>query len=73
MVNALRIRTISEQYHALGQLVRETISSRWIETNEILRTTKQKQVYYLSIEFLLGRLLGNNLLIWVFVIYVRKH
>ncbi|MFD1739165.1 glycogen/starch/alpha-glucan phosphorylase [Bacillus salitolerans] len=54
--------TVSEQYHALGQLVREQISAQWIETNEKHRTCKRKQVYYLSIEFLLGRMLGNNLL-----------
>ncbi|KOO46739.1 glycogen/starch/alpha-glucan phosphorylase [Priestia koreensis] len=53
--------TIQDQYHTLGNMVREYISSNWISTNERQRSTHSKQVYYLSIEFLLGRLLGQNL------------
>ncbi|MDC2865222.1 glycogen/starch/alpha-glucan phosphorylase [Bacillus sp. BP-3] len=54
--------TVQDQYNTLGHMVREYISQRWIGTNERYRTDIQKQMYYLSIEFLLGRLLGSNIL-----------
>ncbi|RYI25234.1 glycogen/starch/alpha-glucan phosphorylase [Bacillus infantis] len=54
--------TKRDQYQTLGHMVREYVSMNWINTNERSRMIKQKQVYYLSIEFLLGRLLRNNLL-----------
>lgn len=51
-----------DQYQTLGIMVREHISANWIRTNERSRSNQNKQTYYLSIEFLLGRLLGQNLL-----------
>ncbi|HLO13045.1 MAG TPA: glycogen/starch/alpha-glucan phosphorylase, partial [Pseudoneobacillus sp.] len=51
-----------DHYQTLGNMIREHVSRNWISTNEQYRTNKQKQVYYLSIEFLLGRLLKHNLL-----------
>jgi glycogen phosphorylase len=54
--------TLRDQYNTLGNMVREYISQNWIQTKERNRARKQKQAYYLSIEFLLGRLLGSNLL-----------
>jgi glycogen phosphorylase len=54
--------TERDHYQALGNMIREYVSRNWISTNELYRTTETKQVYYLSIEFLLGRLLQHNLL-----------
>lgn len=54
--------TTEQQYHTLGNMVREHISSRWIKTNETYRIHGSKKVYYMSIEFLIGTLLGSNLI-----------
>ncbi|MGE7856958.1 MULTISPECIES: glycogen phosphorylase [Bacillus] len=54
--------TTRDQYNTLGHMVREYMNSQWIATNESYRAGEQKQMYYLSIEFLLGRLLGSNIL-----------
>ncbi|PPA68973.1 glycogen/starch/alpha-glucan phosphorylase [Jeotgalibacillus proteolyticus] len=53
--------TLQHQYQTLGMMVREYVSSNWIVSNEDTRKGDHKEVYYLSIEFLLGRLLVSSL------------
>lgn len=50
------------KYEALGSLVKDYIAEDWIKTKKNYENSKQKQVYYFSMEFLLGRLLGDALL-----------
>lgn len=54
--------TRQDQYYTLGSMVREYISSNWINTNDYYKDSGTKQVYYLSMEFLLGKLLKNYLI-----------
>lgn len=54
--------TPQNKYEALGSLVKDYISEMWMNTNKNYNKTGEKQVYYFSAEFLLGRLLGNALL-----------
>ncbi|TFD98126.1 glycogen/starch/alpha-glucan phosphorylase [Jeotgalibacillus salarius] len=53
--------TKQHQYQTLGMMVREYVSTNWIASNEDSRKGDHKEVYYLSIEFLLGRLLVSSL------------
>ncbi|HKW85300.1 MAG TPA: glycogen phosphorylase, partial [Burkholderiaceae bacterium] len=46
---------------AVSQVARRQLSQRWVETQAVQRETKARRVYYLSMEFLIGRTLGNAL------------
>jgi starch phosphorylase len=58
---SIEATSTAERYRALSAVVRDLIARKWIEANRHSRLSGQKQVYYLSIEFLLGRLLGINM------------
>ncbi|MBO7207925.1 MAG: glycogen/starch/alpha-glucan phosphorylase, partial [Kiritimatiellae bacterium] len=54
--------TPRDQYTAFANAVRDRIVERWINTQDNYRKQNTKRVYYMSLEFLMGRLLGNNVI-----------
>ena len=53
--------TDRERYEAIARSVRDVLSQRWIRTEQTYERENPKRVYYLSMEFLLGRSLANNI------------
>ena len=51
-----------EIYKALAYTVRDFLIERWIKTQKEFYDKHRKRVYYLSLEFLIGRSLGNSLI-----------
>ena len=50
-----------ERFEALARSVRDLLSQRWLRTEEHYTRKNPKRVYYLSMEYLLGRSTSNNI------------
>ena len=54
--------TIRQKYNVLGEMISEVIALDWLKTKELLEGESVKEVYYFSMEFLMGRLITNNIM-----------
>ena len=54
--------TREQLYQALVFSIKDIVSDKWIETHDVYNKQDVKMVYYLSMEFLTGRFLGNTIL-----------
>ncbi|MBN2713454.1 MAG: glycogen/starch/alpha-glucan phosphorylase, partial [Planctomycetes bacterium] len=51
-----------DRYQALALTIRDRLIEQWIHTQQTHHSEHAKRVYYLSLEFLMGRAMGNNVI-----------
>ncbi len=54
--------TEQDRYQALALAVRDRLVGRWIKTQQEYHHQNVKRICYLSLEFMMGRLMGNNVI-----------
>jgi glycogen phosphorylase len=59
--STLEEATEHQLYHALSRSLRQEIMVNWAASRQILTEGKHRTLYYLSMEYLPGRILGNNI------------
>ena len=58
----LKEATQKEIYQAVSLAVKDVVMDEWMATQQVIEKDDPKTVYYMSMEFLMGRALGNNLI-----------
>ena len=55
-----KVASARERFEAFAHSVRDVLAERWVQTKAAYERQNAKRIYYLSMEFLLGRSLVNN-------------
>jgi starch phosphorylase len=55
-----KVASAREGFEAFAHSVRDVLAQRWVQTKATYERQNAKRIYYLSMEFLLGRSLANN-------------
>src|SRR6478672_5149546 len=55
-----KVATARERFEAFAHSVRDTLAQRWVLTKKTYERENPKRIYYLSMEFLIGRSAVNN-------------
>src|SRR5271170_3046669 len=55
-----KVASARERFEAFSRSVRDILAQRWVRTKTTYEQQNAKRIYYLSMEFLLGRSLANN-------------
>ncbi|HME35735.1 MAG TPA: glycogen/starch/alpha-glucan phosphorylase [Candidatus Sulfotelmatobacter sp.] len=56
-----KVASAREKFEAIAHSVRDVLAQRWVKTKATYEQRNAKRIYYLSMEFLLGRSLANNI------------
>ncbi len=59
-VRDLKATGTREHFEAAARSARDVLSQRWVKTEDTYEQKNAKRIYYLSMEFLIGRSLANN-------------
>src|ERR1700691_2457350 len=56
-----KVASARERFEAFSHSVRQILTERWVQTKSTYERENAKRIYYLSMEFLIGRSLANNI------------
>jgi len=57
-----RLASARKRFEAVSRIIRDLLAHRWVKTRRAREQANPKRVYYLSMEFLIGRTLNNNIM-----------
>ena len=55
-----KVASARERFEAFSHSIRDTLAQRWVQSKTTYERENAKRIYYLSMEFLIGRSLANN-------------